>query len=382
MNEVNPQKIANILKDLRTSHNLSIEELSKKSLVSFNFIKNLENNQLNKLPSFVFSIGLFTNLLEFFKLSQEKIKTYLELFEKEFYVASKEEKIIISDNQKNQTSEEKTPVKIKWNNIYFVISLLIVLVIILSFFLWNNLYSSNELLITKGNQKIQSSIIYSLYENRDTFDLKKSDKVKIFFREKIVEYELIDIVENKFLTFRSSSQGELKVSLYQETYLNLDENTKEDLGIKFQKQSGDIAIVTFSLLNENAKEIDFKTTWNNVEKINLNNNKEEVVIIQNHYKVPIRIFIKTTYLPVHLSYNIDGQKQNQINLSPYEEFSLSAENHLIFQIGNYKSVQLIVNQIPINFKTEDNNRFGVTKIIKWVPNVLNETKFNLIIKGN
>ncbi len=378
------KKIPVLLKELRLSRSLSVEELSKKSLVSFFFIKNLEGSNFAKLPSFVFSDGLLKNLLEFFKLNEKEIQKICLQFRSEFFSSSKREDLPAYEEISSQVpgeSDDENKGKGFWakNYPYLVVAVLAVVMITL-LLLWDNLYSSNDLTINQG-ETLRRGNVYSLYEKSDTFDLELGDKVKIFSGEKIIEYELSEINREgarRLVTFEIDAGRKINLSLHREYFFDLTADGEDDLIIKYQKNSEDIAIVTFSILAQDDKTIDFDQLWNNKAKVNL---AESTVLVNNHFKTPIRIFIKTSYLPVHLSYNVDGQKQNQINLSPYSQFSLAAENHLTLQIGNYSSTKLIINSFPINLNSYENNTFSTTKIIKWIPNIFNETKFDLIIKG-
>ncbi len=386
------KKIGEEIKSLRIMNNLSVEDIAKKTQISHVFIDQVEKNSFSKLPKFAFSQGLFKNLIETFSLSNQEEEKLMLRFEQDFFADANEPNNTSKQNYNNPSHLEKTNNKdesesetsfFKKNRFYISISVILIISIVILFALWNNLYSKNNQLLEREN-KIKPAKTFSLYNKTDTFDLEVGDKIKIFSFLGTSEYTLTSISSsferNRFIEFKNSATGQVtKLFLHLEYFYDLNQDGENDLLIKFQKLSGDIAVTSFTILEQKDEEFDFDKIWNSQTKVKIPL-KKDINLIENHFKTPIEIFIKTGFLPVHLSFNIDGQKQNQINLKPRASFSLIAENHITLQIGNYASTKLVINKIPLEWEDGVRNNFSTTKIIKWRPTIFNETKFNLLIK--
>ena len=169
-----------------------------------------------------------------------------------------------------------------------------------------------------------------------------------------------------------------KFFLIEEDDISLDVNgdVVDDIKVRLKKISGKLAIVHIEQINYKDKSVDYQRIWDEGEHVLV---ESDYVLFKNQEKNPIEVYIKATKLPSHLSYHLDGRRQNTTMLNVDKDIIISAEEHLEVIIGNYRSVIFIVNKIPINL-TLDNDKHSVTKIIKWIPDANNDTRFDLIIK--
>lgn len=426
-------RLGDQIKQFRLASNYSVDEIFVHTRISANFITNLENENWNALPAYAFSRGLLVNLLEFYRLdafTQEQVitrfaqvvkgdgktKSGMEVnprddvqMGKQISVATQqsdfEDKVSpkISEQSATVKSEDVDNVIIRLPGdsvpltpeeelnqkfstgvkLTIVSALLLMLILVLWYFSPLNLSSINTSEGSINNiAKDEKRHFYSLYNGYDTFDLVADDTVKIFYDNQIFNFRLTQVVntfENQVVAnFELDNQRIVKVYLFGESWIDIDKDGNNDVLIKFQKQSGEVAVIFFSLLKTVGAKVNFESIWNNQEKILIE--KGEKILLKNQNKIPIQIFIKATTLPVHLAYNIDGQRQNSLNLRPGNNVNLIANEHVELQIGNFRSVILVVNFMPLKLYVERPNQFGITKIVKWLPSVRNETKYDLIVK--
>ena len=94
--------IGEAMKAIRQAKGVSQEELIDKTLISFEFLANLEELRYSFLPSISYSLGLIENLLESLDVDRDQINILLEKAEKEF--AAKNDKSILSDLSKKNKS--------------------------------------------------------------------------------------------------------------------------------------------------------------------------------------------------------------------------------------------------------------------------------------
>ncbi len=429
------------IKKIRLEKNLSPEQVLNKTKISKSFINALENEDIAQLPAYTYSRGLLQNLLEVYGIETQVRQSLLEEFlllyhnpissrppfsydiyndqsnkeqllqgshygDQSSLPDKREEKEVESKNKllksvssriikrlpgdigglelQEKQLQEKIISSIWW--IILLVSFILLGVIVFSFNGIKDQFnivgrgggvSENDEEKTKGSQRI-----YSLYSRFSTFDLVDNDMVKIFFNNRIYSFHMSGIdntFDNKIVVnFDFNNERLVRIYLFEEVRMDIDLDGQDDLLIKFQKISGEIAIIFFSLLNEGVKNVNYESIWNYQEKVIIP--KGEIVLLRDQNKIAIQTYIKATTLPVHLTYNIDGQRQNIVNLLPGNTVELLAHDHLELQIGNFRSINFIVNYMPIKLEVENQNHFSIAKIIKWLPSFRNENKYDLIIK--
>ena len=199
--------------------------------------------------------------------------------------------------------------------------------------------------LTKKDEK-KDKIEYSLYERFDTFSLGINEKVRIFFSEgDVLDFSLSGIT-NEFIRF---DIGDLKGSVLfirKEIILDIDQDGKNDLSIKYQKITDGQALIYFEILDNREENINYESIWQDEQHIRVGRNYTLIKNSSNRFL--IEIFVKAINLPIYLSYNVDGTRQNTITLKKDKHILISAKNHLQIQIGNYNSSVFILNRRPIN----------------------------------
>lgn len=429
------------IKKIRLEENLSYEQVLNKTKISKSFIDALENENITQLPAYTYSRGLLQNLLEVYGIETQIRQSLLKEFSLLYHNSisshspfsydihnnqSNKEQLLLESHYGDQSSlpgrqeekkvenedkllksissgiikrlpgdiggldsqekqlQQKITSSIWW--VILVVSFILLGIIIFSF---NDIKGQfdiagrgggvpeNDKEKTKGSRRI-----YSLYSRFSTFDLADNDIVKIFFNNRIYSFHMNGIdntFDNKIaVNFDLNNEQLVRIYLFEETRMDIDLDGQDDLLIKFQKISGEIAIIFFSLLNEGVKNVNYESIWNYQEKVIIS--KGEIILLRDQNKTAIQTYIKATTLPVHLTYNIDGQRQNIVNLLPGNTVELLAHDHLELQIGNFRSVNFIVNYMPVKLEVENQSHSSIAKIIKWLPSFRNENKYDLIIK--
>ncbi|MBL8994693.1 MAG: hypothetical protein JNM63_15210, partial [Spirochaetia bacterium] len=149
-----------------------------------------------------------------------------------------------------------------------------------------------------------------------------------------------------------------------------------DIEVKLKKVSGDLAIISFAIQNYREDKVDYGSILTNQERVTVG---KEYFLFTQQEKYPITVYVRAATQPSHLSYTVDGKRENVTTLQTGAATLIKADEHVEIQIGNFRSAELVINKIPINLTT-DSEKFSITKIIKWVPDPNNETKFDLVIK--
>ncbi|BBM89877.1 hypothetical protein COTS27_01590 [Spirochaetota bacterium] len=441
--------IGQTIHQARLQRRLSIKELSQATLVSEQFIHRTENNQFARLPTKVYAMSLFGDLLEhldFDTTERERLLTALELelnsAEDEKYNLLKNESFtprvskfsmqkqnattasaaavesppkqappmhkkqtlpqppqqshsLASPTLKNASSKNNydeehivdtkaIPPRLGGRRKYSVFMIRLVwsgaiflTLLIIGLFLWLFLFQSKGLAIEEVNEDAfeKRFQVFALYGSSQTFEMSESDQLRIFFSNNVFVLSLMDITANSVL-FTDSDNRPHSLALHNRHFIDFNNDEQADLLLKYQKLSGELAIVFVENLTFSESLVDYEYIWNNQQHVLVEKN---YTLLTNQIKIPITVYVKALTLPVHLSYNIDGRRQNTVNLSTGASIIITADEHLELQIGNYLASGLIINNIPINLFLEKYNRYSTTKIIKWLSNYDNETLFDLVI---
>lgn len=371
MENMTLEQIAEDLKSKRLNKDLTLEQVAEHTKISKKNITAIEEGEFKQFSAPVYLYGFVVNLCELYGLDSTDILASLkEGLEKETLEQKEEEHEVHLEDKKQPVLKQKN---------YLLTFLLAGVALLLGL-----VFLAVITLLDKNEQKQVTSIntdnivtkttIYKMNSQKETFDLKVEDEVNILF-DSGYQKLAIKSIEDKKMSFYLND-GEFSLTEEESLTVDVNKDQTDDIEIRLKKISGELAIIHINQLNYQIKSIDYQRIWDNEEHVLVNT---DYVLFKNQEKTPIEVYVKATTLPSHLSYNIDGKRQNTSMLNAGKDIVILAEEHIEVIIGNYRSVILIVNKIPINL-TLDNDKYSVTKIIKWIPDANNETRFDLIIK--
>jgi len=382
----NEDRVGNIIKNARGEKNISIEFISEKTKISKKFITSIENSDFSNFPADIYLYGFIYNICEALDLEAKKL---VDQFKKEQEINQYHTKYSptlnnldgkpnIADVENLASTESNyekhsSRLRKKWIIPLGVILLLSVLI----FWLYRLTNRVSVIpVISPDNVKVEAKI-YKMHNEKSSFDFRLGDTIKIFINETANIFTLLNISgENAVFTINNQ---EYTVGQGDSVYIDLNNDKINDIEIKLKIISDDVAIFLFNIINYNDDQIDFTAIWNQQDHIIIS--EEDFTLFSRQDKFPIVVYIKALSQPSFLGYNIDGKRQDSKTLSPGEETLIKADEHLEIQIGNYRSDILIINKHPITI-TSQSDSFQTTKIIKWVPDPENETKFDLVIKDS
>lgn len=372
------------IKFIRQQKGISHEELIDKTSVSSSFIIDLEKGHYGNLPPVAYTIGLIENLLESMKVDRKDIDTLLERAEREIRGGGAKGSSLPQAKpiEKKKDEKEKPTTSDDKKNIQFLIWIGVasIIFLLLLFYVFFEIRKASEgrrtLTLLEDDQEKDEKITYSLYERFDTLNLKAGNRVRIFLNGDVVDFVLRK-VDSQVISFDLGAIQGGTLSIRKEILVDIDEDSIKDISIKYQKNSDQQALVYFEMLRSREDDVDYEQIWKDQEPIKVG---KSYTLIRNSNRFLIEVFIKATTLPVFLSYNVDGKRQNTITLESGGQIIITAENHLEIQVGNYRSAIFVLNRQPISFFLENSTKFSITKIIKWLPGTYNETKNDLVIQ--
>jgi len=372
------QKVGNILKNARLARELSIEDMAEKTKISKKLIRNIENNDFSGFPAEIYLIGFLINLGEICKIPD---KTILD----QYYLDKNENKASgekgVPPGKIDNASEHKkeTPGKLKglMINRIFLFSVIFILIICLMGIIGYISKGEQRKTIIMSDNKVFKVIEHTMIGEKTSYPLKKGDRVKVFINNKMNLVILNEISGNKNNIELAINNKKISLEQFKNAYVDIDNDQVDDLDIKLKVITDDTAHILITLIHYGSGKVDFQNIWKTQEHIAVG---KEYTLFKYQDKFPIEIYIKTTDFPCHLNYISDGQRQNTINLEAGRDTTVTAKEGVEIIIGNYKTVIFILNKIPLNL-IQDTTSHSTTKIIKWIPDPENETKFNLIIKS-
>ena len=240
-----------------------------------------------------------------------------------------------------------------------------------------NTISSKQLQVLSGQVELSvNENNYSLFDRFDTFPLKENDIVQIFFSDKKINFHLLRI-SNDYVSFDVGRFKASTLTIREKIAMDLDNDGENELILKYQKKGDNHVMIYFETIPKQSEETDLSVYWREREKVKVG---KSFTLIEEATPQLISFYVRATSLPIYLSYNVDGRKQNSFSLDPNTDVLITAENHLEIQIGNYLSGIYLLNKRHIDLKIEGSRKFSVTKIIKWLPSSINETRSDLIIQ--
>ena len=362
------------LKQERLNRDYPIEYVCEHTKISKRFLIAIEENDLSLFPAELYLEGFIINLCELYEIDPQP---FLE--ERSLYLEKQqqEKKIIEEEHEPVKESPEKNSfIQVLKQPNLTVAAVIVALLLVLILFILLFFKEKEKITLIMPNNETTDASIYKLTEEKETFDLKAHDSVNIFLNNEYRKF-VLKAVHEDFVRFNVNG---MDYSIGETNPMSIDLNNDEstDLEIDLKEIAGELAIIFFRLINYKNQSVDFQHIWNTQGQILVG---KQYTLFKNQKKVPIELYVKAESLPSHLSYHIDGRRQNSIKLNTGSDRIIVAEEHIIIDIGNYRSIMFIINKIPINLSL-DHDKYSVTKIIKWVANSNNETKFDLIIKNS
>ena len=436
------ETIGQILKNAREKKGLTIEELEASTHIVARFIKALENEEFDVLPGEIYVKGFIKNLsdklsldanmvLERYNLQKNGIKSEQDLLkntkssknvkkskenteqdntkEKENQPPAKEslkdvintekneEKTIKETNKKNKNMNSSNAeadllfmakrdlYKLRNRNrsiIPTVIIILAVIVVLAVIFVNRNnilgFFTSN-----KKQNRNETEISKNIVDSKARQSVKVGDV--IYFKPLGISATIRFNTIGNVVHINVNGQ-DLSFSKSNPIILDLNGNGINDFKISVIEVYDNSATVEMERLEENQMvntgyntEIDQtelnSTNYNNTVSTNLLVINGETYIEQDTEKVDIRIEITAKHF-VYVRYFIDSNRPATTNLLSGKTLYLEAKDVVMLTIGNAGEVVVKVNGKTINVGGAGET---VNKTIKWVKNLNDSTRYNLIM---
>jgi cytoskeletal protein RodZ len=372
------------LKHARLAKNLSLEKLVQRTKLVKSVILQIEADQFDRFPAPLYVMGFIQNLCEEIGVEAgpilEEYKAWLRTRSPEAVPETAPAAAPLEEAEARAPSGPRglPPLRLPGNkaqrlvylSVVGALALLAVVAIVVKV-----RGRETQTVITADNEVMKTST-YRMYGEKSSYDLKSGDTVRVFVSDSVKLFTLTAVSsapEQIAFTLENKSY-----SLQNEQSLQLSTGAAEapDLEVKLRKISGDLAIVSLTVLGYREDKVDYAAIWTNQEHVTVG---RETVLFAQQDKFPITVYVRAATQPSHLSYNIDSKRENTATLQTGAATLIRAEDTLELQIGNFRSVELIINKIPVNLATKS-DKFSITKIIKWVPDPNNETRYDLVIK--
>ncbi|MBN8215794.1 MAG: helix-turn-helix domain-containing protein [Spirochaetes bacterium] len=381
MNEIT---IGARLKHARLAKNLSLEKLVQRTKLVKSVILQIEADQFDRFPAPLYVMGFIQNLCEEIGVEPGPI-----LEEYKAWLRTRSPGEVPETTVAIQPMDEAPPAepavlpalaalrlpgnkvqRLVYLSVIGALALLAVVALIVKI-----RGRETQTVITTDNEVMKTST-YRMYGEKSSYDLKSGDTVRVFVSDSVKLFTLTAVTSApEQITFTLDNKS---YSLQVEQALQLTTGTSAapDLEVKLRKISGDLAIVALTVLGYREDKVDYAAIWTNQEHVTVG---KETVLFAQQDKFPITVYIRAATQPSHLSYNVDSKRENTATLQTGAATLIRAEETLELQVGNFRSVEIIINKIPVNLATKT-DKFSITKIIKWVPDPNNETRYDLVIK--
>ena len=436
------ETIGQILKNAREKKGLTIEELEASTHIVARFIKALENEEFDVLPGEIYVKGFIKNLsdklsldanmvLERYNLQKNGIKSEQDLLkntkssknvkkskenteqdntkEKENQPPAKEslkdvintekneEKTIKETNKRNKNMNSSNAeadllfmakrdlYKLRNRNRSIIPTIIIILAIIVVlaviFVNRNNIlgfFTSN-----KKQNRNETEISKNIVDSKARQSVKVGDV--IYFKPLGISATIKFNTIGNVVHINVNGQ-DLSFSKSNPIILDLNGNGINDFKISVIEVYDNSATVEMERLEEDQMvntgyntEIDQtelnSTNYNNTVSTNLLVINGETYIEQDTEKVDIRIEITAKHF-VYVRYFIDSNRPATTNLLSGKTLYLEAKDVVMLTIGNAGEVVVKVNGKTINVGGAGET---VNKTIKWVKNLNDSTRYNLIM---
>ena len=394
------------LATLRKSKKITTEQIAQKTRISLNYLKNIEKSSFFFIDA-VYVFGFIENYcLElgeegklFFEKNKQRIHNILNNAEnnisrsgnndanqnKSSLKTSSNIKIYsnLAANKKKLRVKEVTAPRKKSFFIILLVLFTILVAGVVFFFLQDKRKSFTIAEIKKSSPVKKEDFIFN--QKKTSFKLFMSNQI-VLDKEKLV-LELIDIQQEKvnFLLKKNQNSISNLNTVYSNFFVDGQQeqsisNTNFSLTFKVEKNNGNYIILSLENNLFQEKNINYNEIWKTNTHLQ---HKNYTVILSEKSKLNISVYLKSTFLPSYISYNIDGYRTARKSLNKNESLEINADELLQLDIGNYRTVMLIVNGIPIDLlEVGDKNSYATSKIIRWVPNQNNNNYFDLIVESS
>lgn len=394
--EMDSIAIGKAIASLRKSKGVSTDEVSKKIKISEIYLKNIEKGIFTFIDR-VYVIGFIENYcLEFGKEGKEFFiqnkKSILTCIGKEKEIILNKDQLNLKNNIKVVSSEKR------YGLIVIIIFILTLIIGALLFFIFfgdkKDNFNLNEIkkTIKVENEKFifnKKSDSFKLFESNEVslekeniiLQLIKIEEDKAVFKIKNLSIDMVSNESslNENLSNRTQSNNYSNLTFYNDKIENLIVSSNLNLELKIEKNNQNYIIIYIENLNSYQNRIDYNDIWETNTHLQ---HKESTIILSKEKKVNISVYVKSTFLPSYILYNIDGYRTSKSYLKKNEFLTIKANELLQLDIGNYKTVMFIVNETPIDLlEVGKKNSFATSKIIRWVPNQNNTNYFDLIIES-
>lgn len=403
--EINGDSVGEKLKHARLQKSMSIEELAARTKISKQKILEIEEDDFSDFPAEIYLNGFLTNLAESLGLdgssliafrnelkqvSERKIKEE-ESFEEELAVnemaqakspIEKDPEPVLrseesSERKKNQANENDSSLETggtaRWKGIA-MIAVGFVAALLVTFLAWSLSQDNTVDNISNESEKsgIEKTFVSRFYSSTNFVQLRQGDSIQAFHNNALYKISM-DAISTSNVRF-SFNDIPYNLQAGNSLFFDLDSDATEDIRLDLEHFGGDAANVHLSRLGE-IGEIDMDEIWTEHPHIAVG---RQYTLFKRQYKSPIYLYLKADTQTSHLNYNVDGRRQNALTLQRGEFIEIDAEEHLEIVIGNYKSVRLIVNYMPIDLSI-DSDKYSVTKIIKWIQDPDNSLLYDLVL---
>lgn len=411
--------LGSIIREARESKQLTIHDLESQTHILSKYIEAIENENFEEIPGEVYVRGFLKNISLKLGLDTEQILTLykLQISSPQIY-GSYEEK---EDEEHKQEKPKKIPKKVKIkkeqeitngiNEQMFEISkkeqemllppihkirkkrrirvfpkiafiLLTVLVAAVAAVIFINRNYIKSLLPKMPQIEKNDNRKRNIVENYTKIGVRSGDI--IYFKP--IGISATIIFESIGNTVKASINDiDISFSKTNPLLVDLNKNGINDFRIHLIDVIEDVAMIEMEKLEEKGAGQNVQTTTLSEPQNTYSQNENigsalkiignEIYILQNVDKTSIAVEC-TAKKFVYVRYFVDSENPNTTNLSTGKSITLTADDTIMLTIGNAGEVI-----VRINSKTVYLGKSGetVNKTIKWVRNINNTTKFDLIM---
>ena len=362
------------LTSLRRVKSVTIEEISKKTKISINHIKNIEKGDFYFIDV-IYVFGFIENYC--LELGEEGKGLFEENKKNIHSILNKNKKEVNIDKSKLKTN----PISPKKNYRLLFLFIFIIILVISSVTLYFAKNKKSNFFVFEKIRKQDNEGIKKITFNKKNNSLKLFLSNQIIFEKDKINLQLIKINDEKveFNIKNLMDNSSSNFTLYNEKRENLNISSNFNLQLRIEKNNQNYIILYLENNLFNKNKINYAEIWQTNTRLQHSN---FTVILSRKPKEDISVYVKATFLPSYVSYNIDGYRTSKNYLQKDEFFIITANELIQLDIGNYLSVILIVNEIPIQLlETGTKKSYATSKIIRWVNHKDNNNYFDLIIKS-
>lgn len=413
--------LGSIIREARESKQLTIHDLESQTHILSKYIEAIENENFDEIPGEVYVRGFLKNIslklgldteqiLTLYKLQISSPQTYGSYEEKEHEEHKKEKPKKIPKKVKIKKEQESTagihiheqmfeiskkeqemllpPIhKIRkkrrirvFPKIAFI--LLIVLVAAVAAVIFINRNYIKSLLPKMPKIEKNDNRKRNIVENYTKIGVRSGDI--IYFKP--IGISATIIFESIGNTVKASINDiDISFSKTNPLLVDLNKNGINDFRIHLIDVIEDVAMIEMEKLEENSTERNVQTTTLSEPQNTYSQNENigsalkiignETYILQDVDKASITVEC-TAKKFVYVRYFIDSENPNTTNLSTGKSITLTANDTIMLTIGNAGEVIVRINGKMVYLGKSGET---VNKTIKWVRNVNNTTKFDLIM---